>query len=338
MSLLNESLFMVLQKLFGEVRISNPGTPLRYRAIMNPLSNKPTIEVIDFGETYRICCPYCFERVGRPDRRFRLNINHRWGTFFPELGSRNFSLIRCFNEDCFSDFSIKQDFICKILKSERLNLSTDNLYIVEETTPQEIELPKCCIDIRELEAKHPARLYLASRKFDPDFVAEKYGCFFVEQPESELIYLYRRLVFPIYMQNKLLSYQARSIADTEPKYLSAKGTRIHNLLYGWDLVDGYNTAVLVEGIFDSLRFGPPALAIFGSTVSRAQARVLAQRFKNVILLLDGDLKGKPEISKNSRTLKAEGIEKVKVVQLPGKLDPADLDDKQLRKLRGALGI
>ena len=78
--LLNPELYNSLSRTFGQVRVMNLGVAMRYAVAHNSVSGDKEINIREWGETYKVCCPKC------GDRRFRLLINHRHDTTEP-LGS-----------------------------------------------------------------------------------------------------------------------------------------------------------------------------------------------------------------------------------------------------------
>lgn len=332
MRLMNPELFHQLLRKFGEVKVSNPGVPFKCRVIF--VDGKERLDVLDFGETYRINCPYCYEKVGRPDTRFRLWISHRWGTIVPPFPKRQWRLIKCFNEDCFNDRNVLEDFRNMFLYE---NFEYTQPVILDEE-PQEVTLPKGIVNIDQLPGDHPANAYLRSRGFDPKLIADHYKAYYIGDPDPDIPYLYHSLLFPIYMDSKLVSWQARALGDRLTKYISAKGSRVHHYLYGWDFIPkDLDTCILVEGIFDVFRIGPPALGLFGCDISPMQTERIASRFKRVFILFDGDRAGKEHAPKVANKLKNSGVETVKVISLPGG-DPDSLTEKQVVVIRKFCGV
>ena len=100
-----------------------------------------------------------------------------------------------------------------------------------------------------------------------------------------------------------------------------------------DLLYGLHRApqgplVVVEGPWEVLRLarlGVPAVALLGVHLSPAQARLLRDRGP-LALLLDGDRAGQQALPRVAAELRAMPI------PMAGGIDPADLDDRQLRQL------
>ncbi len=102
---LNPTLYRMLQKLFGEVKVSSEGQPFCAKVVRDPLD--PSKRKLDaaggFGEYYQVCCPHC------KDRRFRLWFNHRYGANVAGMDLKR--LFVCYNEHCESDQKFSQPLV-----------------------------------------------------------------------------------------------------------------------------------------------------------------------------------------------------------------------------------
>ena len=97
---------------------------------------------------------------------------------------------------------------------------------------------------------------------------------------------------------RLAGWQARYIGDCPddvPKYLSCKGMKKSQLLYGLPAaVASQDAVVIVEGPTDCWRLGSSAVAIFGKDMSLPQQQLL-DRFlpgRPVVVFLDRDAQDK----------------------------------------------
>lgn len=118
-----------------------------------------------------------------------------------------------------------------------------------------------------------------------------------------------RIIIPIYMKNKLVSWTSRAIGTTinAPRYLALSENdggkvNVFNSLLNWDFLQrGGDLLLIVEGPFDALKldyyaldcitFGIDAKATctFGTSMSDEQAMMIAEvskKFKRAILLYD----------------------------------------------------
>lgn len=142
-----------------------------------------------------------------------------------------------------------------------------------------------------------------------------------------------RLVIPICRDTgSVVAFGARSLEDGQmPKYLNSRESPIYTkgrTLYGLNVtksaVKQHNYAVLVEGYFDLAQVWQagvhPVVAISGTALTSAQARILKRFTSKVVLSLDPDAAGKGAAARSSELLVAEGFQ-VNVALLPAGSDP-----------------
>ena len=134
-----------------------------------------------------------------------------------------------------------------------------------------------------------------------------------------------RVLAPIHFQNKIVSFQTRDITNkSELKYLACPQTREEinhkEILYGIDKCKS-STVVLVEGITDVWRLGPGTVACFGIGWKLKQMKLLASRFKRIIILFDDD----PQAIQQAKLLEFELIFRGKeVIRKTIKGDPGGM--------------
>ena len=155
------------------------------------------------------------------------------------------------------------------------------------------------VPLDRLPEAHPAVAYLRQRNFDPAALWETWQVQFCELSVSAQPNPSRRLVIPIYdAEQRLAGWQARYVGecpDSVPKYLSCKGMKKSQLLYG--LPEARSTTgpvVIVEGPTDVWRLGPGAVALFGKDMSLHQQELLDQHLpgRPVVVFLDRDAQDK----------------------------------------------
>lgn len=155
--------------------------------------------------------------------------------------------------------------------------------------------------------------YLFSRGFTAQEVLDtKAHCF----PDERVLFfddkkklkgnLGSRILFPVYGGlHKLVSWQARSIDGTEPKYFNAPGSDIASTL--WPFVpSAKQRVVLVEGILDALairRLKLSSYATFGKKLSYGQINLLKDWGINSIVLFWDKKDAKKEMLRAIETLK-----------------------------------
>lgn len=121
----------------------------------------------------------------------------------------------------------------------------------------------------------------------------------------------QRVIIPIYTQNKLRTFVARSWVETEQKkVLMPKGSQAERALFGYDWLpckERPGSIILVEGVFDALAMWQHGyfhtLATLGAHVTELQ-RSLLKRLEPqaVVLLRDADDAGREAAIKEAREL------------------------------------
>lgn len=319
--MLNPGLYNRLKEIFGKVKVVNDGVRLEYKLTLDPITNFLKPVIITFGEAYAVNCPFCVYKVYRPDRKMRLYINHHWGVPLPEAPFIKLKeLIKCFNEDCVQDEIFAQQLWDIVY--EGLPPPQDFYVMPTEDSRGSLEPLPPSIPITSLKYDHPACDFLLKRGFDPYHVGSVYEIGYCDINAGNLK---GHIVIPVKMSGNLVGWQARAIYPSRRKYYTCKGMRTSRVLYGYDLIpDGYDYVVLVEGIFDVWRVGPPAVALFGTAVSYHHQEILLKRgIKDVLIMLDADAKQKAEkiAEQLSRYFR------VVIVNLP-EGDPADFSRDQ----------
>ncbi|MCP5117734.1 MAG: toprim domain-containing protein, partial [bacterium] len=107
-----------------------------------------------------------------------------------------------------------------------------------------------------------------------------------------------RVVIPIHdEQGQLVAYCGRSVNGAEPRYRVPPGFRKSAVLFNYHraVAAPQHSVVVVEGFFDCLRIHqagfPGVVALMGAALSPEQEKLLVQGFRQVVLMLDGDVTG-----------------------------------------------
>lgn len=201
-----------------------------------------------------------------------------------------------------------------------------------------VELPEGLIPLRNLSSpiERPFWEYLMgpTRNLTPREVVDYHM-------QACLIGRYAmRVIIPMYYQNKLVSFAARSIYDACPcgqkdpatykpkcehkfvKILYPQGPHKSGILFNMDKVIGNDEVVLVEGPFDAIRLRNRAVATLGATLSAEQRQLLhTHKFERVIICYDPDEAGQKGANRALRELRAAGFDAAIAVLPPG-TDPA----------------
>ncbi|MCP3956610.1 MAG: hypothetical protein GY719_02030 [bacterium] len=132
-----------------------------------------------------------------------------------------------------------------------------------------------------------------------------------------------------YAGRRLDAEQARAWG----KWRLPRGLPRNTLLYGYHQAAGLRRGggVLVEcpwGVLRLAQLGIPAVALLGTHLSPVQRKLLHD-LPRVVVLMDGD-----EAGRNAARAVSMQLANTVAVHLPDGLDPDDLSDQQLARLRG----
>lgn len=347
----NPELYEFLRSRFGEVRIQAEGQPFRY-TIVDGESGR-FVKRVDSGEEYAVCCPRC------GDTRFRLNVNHVLGTYIE--GMRMTKQVHCWNENCHGlDHMILSELdLADPSASNRQFRDTDkqdkpvNLWDLANQCAEAIPAVHT-VPLSELTAGHPAVAYVVGRGFDPVYLSETYRVSVCEDTRSNMRMANRRLIIPIGYQGVCVGWQARVIDGytpltmrktikrmnwpyQEPKYWTAPGSKRGFFLYNYDLAAYSDHVVITEGPTDAWRVGQCCVSLWGSQLTTAQARLVANTWGNrgSITLL-GDPGAGKEWERNLDTVRRAlpNPESAKLLVLADR-DPAEMATEELKEaIRG----
>lgn len=167
-----------------------------------------------------------------------------------------------------------------------------------------------------------AGAYLFHRMIGPAYIAQ---CGLLDWPE------FRRIIVPIYLHGRLISWVARTYNDGKPKTLAPHDAPKKWELIGIDEIDpDIPEANLVEGWSDRIRLmqieKPNPLALCGSRITEYQAEMLLWA-KRVIVWMDGDKAG--EVLGDDTVSWFGAGREIFVVPFPSGTDPAKFSPLQL---------
>ncbi len=140
-------------------------------------------------------------------------------------------------------------------------------------------------------AEHP---YVSARGLSLETTAARFEIGYYAGPGI----MTGRLAIPIHdEQGRLVAYCGRSVASEVPRYKLPAGFRKSAVLFNYHRAAAVcgRRVVVVEGFFDCMR-GYQAgfasvVALMGAALSPFQADLLAGRFTDIVLMLDGDPAG-----------------------------------------------
>jgi DNA primase len=108
-----------------------------------------------------------------------------------------------------------------------------------------------------------------------------------------------RLVIPIHSHlGELVAYCGRAVDGSEPRYRFPPGFAKSEILFNFHRAAAAEkpAVVVVEGFFDCLKLHQAGVrsvvALMGAALYEPQQRLLVERFRQVILMLDGDAAGR----------------------------------------------
>jgi DNA primase len=184
--------------------------------------------------------------------------------------------------------------------------------------------------LRGIDSAHP---YLATRGMEPQ-TAVHFGVGFYAGPGL----LSGRLVIPIHnAPGELVAYCGRSLNAAGPRYQFPPGFRKSEVLFNFHrAVASREPVVVVEGFFDCMKVYQAGLrsvvALMGAVLYRSQERVLTERFRQVVLMLDGDATGREASRIIADRLRRHCA--VREVGLPAHVQPDQLSAETIREILG----
>jgi DNA primase len=189
--------------------------------------------------------------------------------------------------------------------------------------------PALPFDLRNVNPAHP---YLVERGIQRATAAE-FGVGFY----SGTGLMQGRIVIPIHNpRGELVAYAGRAVNGGGPKYKLPMGFRKSLEIFNVHraATAGSDRVIVVEGYFDCLRVHQAGfrcvVALMGCALSGQQEELLLERFKTVLLMLDGDKAGRGA----SRAIAARLSRRcsVGVVCVPDGAQPDQLPPEVIRRL------
>lgn len=108
-----------------------------------------------------------------------------------------------------------------------------------------------------------------------------------------------RLAIPIHDHlGRLVAYAGRALGDVQPRYLLPGGFRKSRVLYNLHraAAEPGQTGIVVEGFLDCMRVWQTGhrsvVALMGVAMSPRQQQLLTDRFRRIVLMMDGDAAGR----------------------------------------------
>ncbi len=184
---------------------------------------------------------------------------------------------------------------------------------------------------------HLHKKYLRSRGFPVIKTIRKYRL----KAVGEVGHYKFRIVIPIYMDRKLVSFTTRDVTDRqEPKYKDATPEESSidpkHLVYNIDSVPKGSDAFLVEGPLDAWKLGDGAISLGGVQFTERQVVIINKRkIRNLYILLDNDGPGKRAATRLSKVF-APLVKTCEILTLDKVLDPGELTTSEVGVLKNML--
>jgi len=206
---------------------------------------------------------------------------------------------------------------------------------LELTVTKKIEsMPPLSFRLRGVDLRHP---YLRGRGIS-SATASEFGVGLYSGPGL----MSQRLVIPIHDEaGRLVGYVGRSLDGSEPRYKFPAGFAKSKLLFNLHRAAaiGERAVIVVEGFFDCLKVYQAGfrsvVALMGCALYERQQWLLAQRFREIILMLDGDTAGRRAAASIAAKLSSDCS--VRTVELAGNTQPDQLSEQFLRELLAQKG-
>jgi hypothetical protein len=326
---LNSVLYTLLKHKFQEVVIANEGVSAHVQRLADPLRPGKFIErPLMWGEYYCVNCPFC------RDSRYRLWVNHLYGSDY-ENGRRSHThLATCYNENCMAQPGRRAQLEQLIFGPGRPLLKKVQIKAPScEFVHTAVEPPGEVCSIAGMPDTHPAVQYMRSRGFDPMELDKHFSvgvCTRIENVRYRI--MLNRVYIPIVFNHALVGWQGRASNDAStPKYYNCPGTSKSRMLYNFDNASREPYVVVVEGVPSVWRIGRAAVCLFGKTMSLFQQTTISTTWagKPVVLILDNDAKA--ERDQAISLLRARRCD-VRPVYLPDKRDPADYSSAEIQDM------
>jgi hypothetical protein len=192
-------------------------------------------------------------------------------------------------------------------------------------------LPK---NVKALSPQHIK--YLRDRNFDPERTARTWHL-----KGTDFMGKYKfRIIIPIMLNNKLVSYIGRDITGKHPLRYKAceekyEVNHYKHILFGSDHIRN-RRAIICEGPFDVFRLGHAAVATFGTGFTKEQILFISKVMDTAFILYDKDA-----IEQATKLYHALNglIDKVEILTLPDYAkDPAELTEDDVKYLKKELDI
>lgn len=261
---------------------------------------------------FNLCCPFCEEREGKPDIKFKLSCNPTVRA--PDGTAGGWRCFRCAKAGWGGiEFLGQPDAVKRDVGTPYLAQPAGFHAFRENGKAQVLE---------------PFRQYLRKRQVWEQALAIGAGACL----EGRLA---GRVVIPYVEQEQWLGWSARQVTtQAGPRYLYPPGMDRRHALWGLEwMPDDGQPCWVVEGVFDALPLFPYGICTFGKNVSDEQVVRLAGLGRPIVCALDGDAWLEAKIL--ASRLRLRGAQDVDWCRLPPTTDPGSLG-WQVKKYRQSI--
>lgn len=286
------------------------------------------------GEQYGLDCPFC-------KKKDKLYISHMYGTKAKNPGGE---MVPC----------AKNVFHCYYCEFDKKDRNKFNKFITALDSgitgdividAEAIQRAEQAILNRKPENHFPvcypltspdatcAREYLRYRNYDVNDVINNWGALYSIDPEY---FMHPYIVFPVFIKNKLVTWQARYIGDDcelrgAPKYYFDPSYKKSHVIHNMDRARHNTLGVLVEGIPSVIRIGTRhGITAFGKHPSVRQLKLLRGMYGQGTLVVMFDNDAIEETREKISEWRARGFFRNLInIEMPDDNDPADYTTEQV---------
>ncbi len=206
--------------------------------------------------------------------------------------------------------------------------SSDLQYIEQYTPKRAVKVHWSINTEKELPSIHAQ--YLKSRNYNIRHIREQFNV----RAEYQTGFFKYRLVIPVYMNHKLVTFVGRDVTGNSPLRYKNYPEELSVLpakecVYNIDNIG--DTAIIFEGIFDAWRFQYNSVALFGIVFTEQQVSLLASKLKRAIICFDAEPQAQEQAEHLGFELAMQGVDTELLVISKG--DAGDMTPAQAEEVK-----
>lgn len=233
-------------------------------------------------------------------------------SLYKDVTGQSLKTVLGLKSDSFSSYSYRNSF--QFFNFEN-PLTLKNVYLNFNT-----------LDLKSLDSNPDVLAYLNNRGISLS-IASSMKMKYIEESRINGTLFKRRLIIPVYENNRLISIEGRRIysEDPDPKVLYPKNCTV-NTLYDIDNLDKSSTLYACEGLMDlavlrGCEFFKNSTSIFGANLTKRQIELFKQ-FPKVVYIYDLDEAGLSTV----KQLKESELENIYTLKLPNEINNIKIKD------------